>query len=177
MSIYIFIISLITLISFMFYETYFRIRKKKVKIKSMKIVNKRYLTLSLFWFYISLLNFKILKNLIQDGNSISNKYLYFSIIYAIIGLLWLIKSLLRDMINDYGICTTKGNYKWEKINHYEWGKLKKKGNKEYIDINFYIKNNKLNRYYYGEDYRKINIKINRNSKEELQSLLENKLIC
>lgn len=136
-------------------EEYVR-RKFRLIAKSIKQIHfTSYL--SLVWFYITYLEIPF--NSLIEKNIKLDQIFDFILPFAV-GILYLIQGMRTDIINDYGIITHQGKFKWKRILKYEWNdKINKKRNKEYYILKFFVKTYKLDKIIFGSDEKMVSIKI------------------
>lgn len=161
---YLLIIALVCFIYIVSKEVYYKIIKSNKLVKSSKAYKIYYIIFSICWFLIGFSNLK--------GNSA----LYLSLSQILLGSMFLLRSFQRDFIYDYGISTSKGNYKWKRISDYKWEYYENvntnKGNIEYHYLSFYIIRNKYSSFITSDSYKKVTLEISEKNKTKTQNLLD-----
>ncbi|MCT4620662.1 MAG: hypothetical protein N4A62_14895 [Marinisporobacter sp.] len=149
-------------------------RRSKIVAKSLER-NRVYIITSIVFFLASLIYARLFYGYKGDLINIELKYMYVAIVYGSAGLVFLIRSFQKDLINEEGICTSKGIYKWKKIIRYEWEIEEMKVKKEviqYYNLTFFIRKNKMARFFPEIEEKEISLKINTENMEKVDQFLK-----
>ncbi|QZY54166.1 hypothetical protein [Crassaminicella profunda] len=174
---YIFIIGIGIMIFILCNESYHKMKRKNI-VKSLES-NRTCIVVAFFWLLASIMYVRLFHGYEGDLINIEMKYIKVAIIYGLSGLIWLVRGIQRDLINEDGIFTLKGNYKWKKIIRYEWGieeQLKrKKETIQYYNLTFFIRRNKFDKFFTGVDEKEVILKINKDNKDQVDNFLKESL--
>lgn len=96
--------------------------------------------------------------------------------YMVLGSIYLLRGVQKDLICEDGICTKKGNYKWDRIKDYEWGVREyigiKSQNFEYHYLTFTIHSRQSYKWFIGSVNKKIYISIKVSDKKKVEEFLK-----
>jgi hypothetical protein len=177
MEAYITVGAFIIMIFTVYIEMYYKRRKYKTMIKSLEKSKKSFVFLSSAWFLLSFLRIWSFYEYETDTKNIDFTDIHFAIAYASVALILMLRAFQKDIINEYGICTSKGNYKWKRIINYEWDKIEEqiKVKEQYIkyyNLTFFITRTKFDRFFTGVNDKQVVFKIYKNNKDKVQNFLQ-----
>lgn len=140
--------------------------------------NNSLIIVSFGWFYLSLFYVGMFYLYACDMTYENVEFgkIYVPTMYGLVGVYWLIRGVLKDVINERGIFTSKGNYKWNRLANYEWGTERemkiKKDHIQYYELILYLRRNKIARLFTDEKYKEVIFKIDTDYKDKVQKFLE-----
>jgi len=183
MNRYLFVMALIFfIITIIIQQTIAYKRSNRAIAQSIKGLNGLGMFSSIIWFFLAFSYFMMfIKYEINDiGISPDFDKLYIAILYTLVGLSWMLRSLRKDIIYEYGVCTLDGNYKWNRIVSYKWGlkncRNSKKGSIEYYNLVFNLNRRKVAKWFSSEEYKEIILEIDINDKERIEEFLKEKCV-
>ncbi|MCT4606936.1 MAG: hypothetical protein N4A64_12705 [Marinisporobacter sp.] len=133
------LIGALGILIFNIYNDRYHKRRSKIIAKSLER-NIEYIS-SFGFFLAGLIYLRMIYGHKGDLINIELRYIQLAILYGSASVFFLIRSFQKDLINEEGICTSKGIYKWKKIICYEWGREEemkvKKEVIQYYNLTFY----------------------------------------
>ncbi|WP_432665267.1 hypothetical protein R9X47_03240 [Wukongibacter baidiensis] len=154
-------------------------RENKAIAKSLRSLHLIEILLSIMWFFMAFSYLMMYMHYDIDYiNETQDFYkLYTAILYALVGTSWLLRGVSKDFIDEHGIYTVGGKYKWHRVVSYKWGskehKKVRKKTIEYYDLTLIVKRGKLDRWILDEENKDVILEIASSDKAKVEKYLIN----